>query len=208
MLQIFPPSLSVFSDFAWDSGGVLCSVKYIILFFHCSVAVAQLLSRVQHFATPCTTVHQASLSFTVSWSLLLIQGGFRKGTGTRDQIANICWVIEKEREFQKNTTASLPMLKPLTAWITIDCGTFLKRWEYQATLNASGETCRQIKKQQLELDMEQWTGSKLGKEYIKAVYCHPAYLTYMQSSSWEMPGWMKHKTESRLLGEISITSDI
>ena len=54
------------------------------------------------------------------------------------------------------------------------------------------ETCMQVKKQQLELDMEQWTGSKLGKEYIKAVYCHPAYLTYMQSTSREMPGWMKH----------------
>ena len=57
------------------------------------------------------------------------------------------------------------------------------------------------KKQQLEPDMEQWTGSKLGKEYVKAVYCHPAYLTYMQSTSCEMLGWMKHKLESRLLGE-------
>ena len=60
----------------------------------------------------------------------------------------------------------------------------------------------QVKKQQLELDMEQWTGSRLGKEYIKAVYCHPAYLTYMQSTSCEMPDWMKHKLESRLQGEI------
>ena len=66
----------------------------------------------------------------------------------------------------------------------------------------------QVKKQQLELDMEQWTGSKLGKEYIKAIYCHPAYLTYMQSTSCEMPGWKKHKVESRLPGEISITSDM
>ena len=66
----------------------------------------------------------------------------------------------------------------------------------------------QVKKQQLELDMEQWTGSKLEKVYIKAVYYHPAYLTYMQSTSCEMPGWIKHKLESRLLGEISITSDM
>ena len=66
----------------------------------------------------------------------------------------------------------------------------------------------QVKKQQLELDLEQQTGSKLGKEYMKAVYCHPAYLTYMQSTSCEMPGLMKHKLESRLLGEISITSDM
>ena len=65
----------------------------------------------------------------------------------------------------------------------------------------------QVKKQQLEQDMEQQTGSKLGKEYIKAVYCHPAYLTYMQSTSCEMLGWMKHKLGLRLLGEISIKSD-
>jgi len=65
----------------------------------------------------------------------------------------------------------------------------------------------QVKKQQLEPNMEQKTGSKLGKEYIKAVYCHPAYLTYMQSTSCEIPGWMKHKLESRLPGEISVTSD-
>ena len=66
----------------------------------------------------------------------------------------------------------------------------------------------QVKKQQLELDMEQHTGSKLGKEYIKAVYCHPAYLMYMQNTTCEMPGWMKHKLESKLPGEISITSDM
>ena len=64
----------------------------------------------------------------------------------------------------------------------------------------------QVRKQQLELDMEQQTGSKLGKEYVKAVYCHPAYLTSMQSTSCEMPDWMKHRLESRLLGEISVTS--
>ena len=65
----------------------------------------------------------------------------------------------------------------------------------------------QVKKQQLELDMEQQTGSKSGKEYVKAIYCHPAYLIYMESTSCEMLGWMKHKLESRLLGEIAITSD-
>ena len=66
----------------------------------------------------------------------------------------------------------------------------------------------QVKKQQLEPDMEQQIGSKLGKKYVKAVYCHPAYLTYMQSTSREMPDWMKHKLESRLQGEISMTSDM
>ena len=66
----------------------------------------------------------------------------------------------------------------------------------------------QVKKQQLEQDMEQQTGSTLGKEYVEAVYCHPAYLTDMQSISYKMPGWMKHKLESRLLGETSITSEM
>ena len=66
----------------------------------------------------------------------------------------------------------------------------------------------QVKKQQLELDTEQQTGSKSGKEWVKAVYCHPAYLTYMQSTSWEMLDWLKHKLESRFLGEISITLDM
>ena len=66
----------------------------------------------------------------------------------------------------------------------------------------------QVRKQQLEPYMEQQTSSKLGEEYIKAIYCHPAYLTYMQSTSCEMPGWMKHKMESKLPGEISITSDM
>ena len=65
----------------------------------------------------------------------------------------------------------------------------------------------QVKKQQLDLDMEQQTSSKLENEYIKTVYCHPAYLTYLQSTSCEMLGWMKHKLESRLLGKISVTSD-
>ena len=78
-------------------------------------------------------------------------------------------------------------------WITTNCRKFLKRWEYQTILPAPQEICVQVKKQQLELDRDQQTGSKLGKEYVKAVYCHPVYLTYMQSASCEMPGWMKHK---------------
>ena len=85
---------------------------------------------------------------------------------------------------------------------------FLKRWEYQTTLPASWEICMQDEKQQLEPDMEQQTGSKLGKEYAKAVYCHPVYLTYMQSTSWETLDWKKYKLESRLPQEISITSDV
>ena len=101
----------------------------------------------------------------------------------------------KKQEISRkaSTFALLTMPKTLTLWITANCEKLLKRWEYQITLPASYETCLQIKKQQLEPDMDQWTGSKLGKEYIMAVYCHPAYLTYMQITSYEMPGWMNHK---------------
>ena len=115
----------------------------------------------------------------------------------------------KQEYFRKtSTSASLTTLKPLTVWIIINCGKFFKRWEYQTTWAASWETCMQVRKQQLELDMEQQTGSKYEKAYVKAVYCHLAYLTCMQSASWEMLGSMKHKLESRLSGEISITSDM
>ena len=117
--------------------------------------------------------------------------------------------LKKQESSRK---ASIPALltipKPLTVWITTNCGKFFKRWEYQTTLSAFWEICMQVEKQQLAPDMEQQTGCKSGKEYVKAVYCHPAYLTYMQSTSWEMLGWMNHKLESRLLGEISVTSDI
>ena len=146
----------------------------------------------------------------MNWELPDVQAEFRKSRGTRDQIANSHWIIEKAKEFQEKTStlASLTMLKPLTVWITTNCGKFLKRWEYETTWPASWEICMQIKKQQLEPDMDQWTGSKMGKEYIKAAYCHSAYLTYMQSTWCEMLDWMKHKLESRLLGKISITSDM
>ena len=80
--------------------------------------------------------------------------------------------------------------------------------KYQTIRPASWKISMQVRKQQLELDMQQQTGSKQEKEYVKAVYWHPAYLTYMQSTSWETLGWKKHKLESRLLGEISITSDM
>ena len=120
------------------------------------------------------------------------------------------WPSKKKQESSRKTSTSvlLTMPNPLTVWITTNCGKFLKRWEYKTkTLPASWEICIQVKKQQLEPDMEQQTGSKQEKEYVKAMYCHSACLTYMQSTTWEMPGWMKHKVESRLAREISITSD-
>ena len=107
---------------------------------------------------------------------------------------------KKQKSFRK-TSALLTTSKPLSVWITTNCGKFLKRGQYQTTWPASWEIYMQVRKQQLELDMEQQAGSKSGKEYIKAVYSHPAYLTYMQSTSCKMPGWMKHKLESRLPGE-------
>ena len=104
---------------------------------------------------------QARLQQYVNRELPDVQFGFRKGRGTRDQIANICWIIEKAREFQKTSISALmTMPKPLTIWITINFGKFFKRWEYQATWPASWETYRQVRKQQLDLDMEQQTGSK------------------------------------------------
>ena len=93
------------------------------------------------------------------------------------------------KEFQKNICfCFIDYAKSLTMWITINCRKLWKRWEYQTTWPAFLEICKQVRKQQLERNMEQETGSKLGKEYIKAVNCHPAYLTYMQSTSCEMLG--------------------
>ena len=118
------------------------------------------------------------------------------------------WSWKKQESSRKTyISALLTMPKPLTVWVTINCAKFWKRWEYQTTWPASWEICMQVRKQQLELGMEQQTGSKSGKEYIKA-YCHPAYLTCMQNILWEMLGWMKDKLESRLLEEITITSDV
>ena len=112
----------------------------------------------------------------------------------------------QESSRKTSTSALSTMPKSLAVWITTNYGKFLKRWEYQTTWPASWDICVQVRKQQLELDLEKQTGSKSGKEDVKAVYFHPAYLAYMQSTSWEMLHWVKHKLESRLPGEISRTS--
>ena len=103
---------------------------------------------------------------------------------------------KKQENSRKPSTSSLTKLNHLTVWITSNCGKFFKRWEYKTILPDSWDICMQVKKQQLELDMEQQNGFKLGMEYVKAVYCHPAYLTYMQSVSCKMPVWINHKLES------------
>ena len=139
---------------------------------------------------------QASLQQYMNWEFPDVQAGFRKGRGTRDQIANICWIIEKAREFQKN----ICFIDSTKAFDCVDHNKLwkiLKKMGIPDHLTSLMRTCMQTKKQQLEPDMEQWTGSKLRKEYAKVVYCHTAYLTSMQSTSCEMLGWMKHKLESR-----------
>ena len=131
--------------------------------------------------------------------LIEFQRTGRKGRGTRDQIANIHWIIEKAREFQKdiyfcfiNYNKAFDCVDHKNLW------TILQEMGIPDHLTCLLRNRMQVKKQQLEPDMEQQTRSKQGKEYVKAVYCHLAYLIYMQSTSCEMLGWMKHKLESRL----------
>ena len=132
---------------------------------------------------------QARLQQYMNRELPDVQAGFRKGRGTRDQIANICCIMEKAREFQKNIYFCF-----INYAKAFDCVDHNKLWEIlkemgnQTTWPASWEICMQIRKQQLELDMGQQTGSKSGEEYIKAVYCYPAYLSYMQNTSRETLG--------------------
>ena len=123
---------------------------------YCTIAFISQASKVM------LKILQAKLQQYVNHELPDVQAGFRKGRGTRDQIANICWIIEKAREFQKNIYFCFYWLCQhlWLWWITIHCGKFWKRWEYQTTWLASWETCMQVRKQQLELDMEQQTGSK------------------------------------------------
>ena len=141
----------------------------------------------------------------MNWELPDVQAGFRKGRGTRDQIANICWITEKAREFQKNIYFFF-----INYAKALDCVDHNKLWKILKEMGILDHlmcllwNLKPVKKQQLEWDMKQQTGSKLGREYVKAVYCYPAYLTYMHSTSWETLGWMRHKLESRLPGEISI----
>ena len=136
-----------------------------------------------------------------------VQAGFRKGRGTRYQIANIRCIIEKTREFQKNIYLCF------TDYIkSFDCVDHNKLWKILKQMGIPDHlTCllRNLYAGQdvtVKLDIEQHTSSKSEKEYVKAVYCHSAYLTYMQSTC-KIPGWKKHKLESRLPREISTTSD-
>ena len=146
------------------------------------------------------------------------QAGFRKGRWTRDQSANIHWIMEKARKFKKKKTKHLPLFHPLhhrKAFYCVDHNKLQKaltkiffKIEYQIISTVSWEICMQVKKQQLEPCMEQQIGSRLRKEYDRAVCCHPVCLIYMLSTWREIPGWISYKLESRWVGETSTTSDM
>ena len=110
---------------------------------------------ISHTSKGMLKILQARLQQYMNQELPDVQVRFRKGRGTRDQIANIHWITEKARKFQKNIYFCFTDYTEASVWITTNCGKFFKRWEYQATLTAYGEICIQVKKQQLELDMEQ-----------------------------------------------------
>ena len=115
-----------------------------------------------HTSKVMLKILQTRLQQYVNWELPDIQAGFRKGRRIIDQIVNICWIIEKNRKFQKkkSTSALWTTVKPLTVWITTNCGKLFERWEYQTTWPTFWETCMQVRKQQSELDMKEWTGFK------------------------------------------------
>ena len=153
---------------------------------------------------------QARLQQYMNCDLSDVQAGFRKGRGIRDQIANICWIIKKSKRMPEKHLL-------LFYWLcqVFDCVDHNKLWKTLQEMEIPDHlTCllRNLYAGQeaiVRTGHGRRTGSKLRKEYDKAVYCHPAYLTYiMQSTSFGMPGWMKHKVESRLLGELSISSDM
>ena len=144
----------------------------------------------------------------MNWELPGVQAGFRKGRGTREQIANICWIIEKARQFQKNIYFCFTDYTKAFDYVDHN-----KLWKIPKEMGIPDHlTCllRNLYAGQeaTEPYMEQQTGSKSGKAYFKALYCHPDYLTFMQRTSCKMLGWMKHKLESRFPAEISITSDM
>ena len=145
---------------------------------------------ISHASKVMLKILQARLQQYVNCELPDVQLDLEKAEEPEIKLPTSTGSLKKQENSRKTSiSASLTMPKPLTVWITTNCGKFLKRWEYQTTWPASWEICMQVRKQQLELDMEQQTGSKSGKKYVKAVYCHPAYLTYMQSTSWVHHGW-------------------
>ena len=137
----------------------------------------------------CSKFYKPSINSTWTVNFQMFKLDLEKAEEPEIKLPISVGSLKKQESSRKTSiSALLTMPKSLTVWITINCGKFWKRWEYQTTWLASGEICVQVKKQQLELDMEQLTSSKLGKEFVMAVYCHPAYLIYMQSTWCEILG--------------------
>ena len=161
---------------------------------------------ISHASKVTIKILQTRLQQYVNWELQMHKVGSKR---QKNQRSNCQHLLDhrKTREFQKNIYFCF-----IDYAKAFDCVDHNKLWKIikrngQTNIVVSWEICMQVKHQQLESDMDQPTGSKLGKEYVKTVYCHPAYLTSMQSTSCEILGWMNHKLESRLPGEISTTSD-
>ena len=151
---------------------------------------------------------QARLQQYVNWEPPDIQAGFRKGRHTKDQIANIHWVIEKGREFQKNIYCFIDYAK------AIDCMNHNKLWKILGEMGTPDHLTCLLRNLYAGQEAPARTGHgttdwfQTEKEYVRAVYCHPVYLTSVQSTSCKMSDWMNHQLESRLPGEISATLDM
>ena len=165
-------------------------------------------SFISHTSKVILKILQAGLQQYVNRELPDVQAEFRKGRGTRDQIANICWIIEKVRESQKNYFCFIDYAK------AFDCVNHNKLWKILKEIGIPDHLTCLLRNLYAGKEGTVRTGHvttdwfQIRKEYIKDVYCHPAHFVSMKSTSWEIPGWMKHKLESRLPGEISITSDM
>ena len=173
----------------------------IVQYFEHSLSLISHASNAQNFPSQASAIREPRTSRCSSWF-------WKRQRNQRSNYQHPLDYKKSKRVPEKHLFLLYWLYQSLWLCGSQQTGKFFKRQEYQTTLPASWEICMQVRKQQLEQDMEQQTASKLGKEYIKAVYCHPAYLTYMQSTSCEILSWMNHKLESRLLGEISITSDM
>ena len=157
------------------------------------------ISLISHTSKTMLKILQARFQQYVNHELTDVQAGFRKGKGTRDQVANVHQLIERAREFQKNIYFCF-----IDYAKDFDCVDHNKMWKILQKMGIPDHLTCLLRNlyagQETTVDMEQQTGSNSGKEYVKAVYCHPAYLIYMQSTSCKMLGWTKHKLESRLPG--------
>ena len=159
-----------------------------------------IITLISHSSKVMLKILQARLQHYMNQELPDVQAGIRKGRGTRDQIANIFWIIQKAREFQKKNIyycCFIDYTKALTVWILTNCRKLLQRWEYQRVLPVSWENCMKDKNQQLKPCMEQLIGSSSRKEYKRDVWGHPVCSTYKLSISWKMPDWISYKLESR-----------